>query len=205
VSLTNVIALLECQAGEATRSTRSRRGQNTTSFSVSAEAAIPCESENEVDEVFDSFTRARARTRTEGETGELPPSTSSTSLDLPPSTVTLLRHCRCQDCQRFSRDGNRYTCDAGIGGTKVGWSDGHAECDPAPHAWHYCAEYLGPTAGRHLVVWRYDDVAQQDAHVGPRAQTAAEATKDATVTSPTPRGPTSREGECQRGEDRKGA
>ena len=111
------------------------------------------------------------------------------------------------DCQRFSRYGEQYHCRAGIGGTKVRWSDGHRECDPAPAAWHYCAEYRGPTTGPHVIGWRYDavPVAQQDADVGPRAIAVVEATKDTTIVEDTPRGPTSREGQCQRGEDREGA
>lgn len=124
----------------------------------------------------------------------------------PPGRATVLRHCRCTDCQRFSRDGKRYHCEAGIGGTKVRWSDGRAECDPAPNAWHYCAEYLGPTAGRHLFVWRYDDTpapgAAQTRDVGPLAQTAGEAANDTTAAKGTRRGPTWREGQCQSSEDR---
>jgi hypothetical protein len=119
---------------------------------------------------------------------------------------TTLQHCRCVDCQRFSRDGQQYHCRAGIGGTKVRWSDGHRECDPAPAAWHYCAEYKGPVRSPHTFVWRYDDapVAQQDVDVGPRAIVSAEAANDTTAASATPRRPTSREGQCQRGEDRVG-
>lgn len=88
---------------------------------------------------------------------------------------TILQHCRCVDCRRFSRDGDHCACAAGIGGTKVRWSDGHCECDPAPAAWHYCAEYLGPTVSPHTFVWRYDDapVAHRAADVGPRSQPAA--------------------------------
>lgn len=120
---------------------------------------------------------------------------------------TTLQHCRCADCQRFSRNGEQYHCRAGIGGTKVRWSDGHRECDPAPDAWHYCAEYHGPTTSPHVIVWRYDEapVAQQAVDVGPRAQTAIGATTDTTAANGTPRGPMSRDGQCQRGEDREGA
>lgn len=110
---------------------------------------------------------------------------------------TVLKHCRCNDCKRFSRDGQHYHCDAGIGGTKVRWSDGHRECDPAPDAWHYCAEYLGPRISPHTFVWRYDDMPQQAADVGPRSHVAGEAANHTNAADRTPRGPTSRDGQCE--------
>lgn len=158
MALTNVIALLEGQAGEATRSTRSRRGQTTTSFSLSVDAAVPCESGNEVDEVSNSFTRAQARAQAhararEGEIGGRTPSTSRTSSDAPPATVILLRHCRCVDCRKFSEWYGDYLCADGIGGTKVIWATGRRVCEPVPDAWHYCAGYHGPQISKDVWVW----------------------------------------------------
>jgi hypothetical protein len=88
---------------------------------------------------------------------------------------TVLKHCRCQDCRRL-RDGQ---CAVGI----------MVAGDYPPNAWHYCAEYLGPAISPDTFVWRYDDppVSQQAAHVGPRAETAGEATKEATAAHGTPR------------------
>jgi hypothetical protein len=63
-----------------------------------------------------------------------------------------LPQCRCRDCTKFSQDdlGKSY-CEEGIGGTRIRFSDGHMECEPAPEDWHYCQGYDGPIRSKHVV------------------------------------------------------
>ena len=158
MALTNVIALLEGQAGESARLTRLPRGQTTTSQSLSVDAAVHCESKREVDEVSNSFTRAQAHARAwEGDMGGQTSSTSRTSSDAPPSTVILLRHCRCMDCRSFSKVNGEYFCSEYIGGTAVVWATGKRQCDPSPAAWHYCACYHGPQISKDVWGWRREN------------------------------------------------
>jgi len=72
----------------------------------------------------------------------------------PGNAVTLLRHCRCIDCRKFSQDaGGEYFCEDYIGGTAVVWGTGRRVCDPPPDAWHYCAGYDGPQTSKDVFVW----------------------------------------------------
>ncbi len=71
----------------------------------------------------------------------------------PGNAVTLLRHCRCLDCRKFSKVGGDYFCSEYIGGTSVVWVTGQRVCDPPPDAWHYCACYDGPQISRDVWVW----------------------------------------------------
>jgi hypothetical protein len=70
-----------------------------------------------------------------------------------PPTATVLRHCRCMDCRRFSKVGGEYFCSEYIGGTSVIWATGKRECDPPPDAWHYCSHYNGPQISKDVWVW----------------------------------------------------
>ena len=70
-----------------------------------------------------------------------------------PRNVTLLRHCRCQDCLKFSHAGSTYFCRDYIGGTAIVWATGERFCDPPPDAWHYCAGYNGPQVSKDVWVW----------------------------------------------------
>jgi len=79
----------------------------------------------------------------------------------PASNVTILRHCRCRDCRKFSKVGSEYFCQDHIGGTAVVWATGERVCDPPPDAWHYCAGYGGPLVSKDVWTW-------------PRARTSAE-------------------------------
>ncbi len=74
----------------------------------------------------------------------------------PPAKVTILRHCRCIDCGRFSREGGTCFCEAGIGGMGVVWATGERVCRPEPDQWHYCAEYDGPRISGDVFVWRHE-------------------------------------------------
>jgi hypothetical protein len=68
--------------------------------------------------------------------------------------VTILRHCRCIDCRKFSHVAQDYFCSEYIGGTKVVWATGRRECAPPPEAWHYCSHYDGPQVSKDVWVWR---------------------------------------------------
>jgi hypothetical protein len=71
----------------------------------------------------------------------------------PSSDVTILRHCRCMDCTRFSKVGGEYFCSEYISGTSVVWATGKRECDPPSDAWHYCSRYDGPQISTDVWVW----------------------------------------------------
>lgn len=88
-------------------------------------------------------------------TGNSPPS---------PRSVTILRHCRCIDCGKFSRDeAGECFCSEYIGGTKVTWMTGERTCDPPPEAWHYCSCYDGPQISKDVWVWHHDQGEQSHA------------------------------------------
>ena len=65
----------------------------------------------------------------------------------PPDHVTILRHCRCQDCEHWIR--HPYTeCRHGI------IRNGVKEQPEYPaEAWHYCALYRGPQISKDVFVW----------------------------------------------------
>ena len=68
--------------------------------------------------------------------------------------MTVLKHCRCTDCRKFSADGaGNYFCRDYIGGTAVVWATGERFCNPSPEAWHYCAGYDGPQISKDVWVW----------------------------------------------------
>jgi len=98
------------------------------------------------------LTRAHAR---KAQTGKACSATDDgVSPCRPPSVdVTILKHCRCIDCRKFSKVEGEYCCRDGIGGTKVVWGTGERICDPPPEAWHYCAGYHGPQISRDVWVW----------------------------------------------------
>ncbi|MCE5327864.1 MAG: hypothetical protein LLG01_15770 [Planctomycetaceae bacterium] len=70
-----------------------------------------------------------------------------------PAPVTLLRYCRCTDCQKFFNSAGQYYCADYIGGTKVVWGTGERFCDPPPDSWHYCAGYDGPLISKEVMAW----------------------------------------------------
>ena len=91
-------------------------------------------------------TRAGARTRAIAVNRENPVT--------PGNAVTLLRHCRCIDCRKFTQDAvGEYFCEDYIGGTAIVWGTGRRVCDPPPDAWHYCAGYDGPQISKDVFVW----------------------------------------------------
>ena len=96
---------------------------------------------------------ARARARDGAYTpkpGNQPVTSNSVA---PPVDVTILRHCRCVDCEKFFRDGlGESFCAEGIGGTKVCWGTGERVCDPPAESWHYCACYSGPQISKDIYV-----------------------------------------------------
>jgi len=72
----------------------------------------------------------------------------------PPASVTVLRHCRCIDCRKFSQDAaGEYFCEDRIGGVAIVWPTGRRICEPPPDAWHYCAGYDGPQISKDVFVW----------------------------------------------------
>jgi len=75
------------------------------------------------------------------------------SMPATPAPATILRHCRCSDCLRFSCVAGEYFCSEYIGGTAVVWATGERFCDPPPDAWHYCACYHGPQVSKDVFVW----------------------------------------------------
>ena len=104
---------------------------------------------------------ARARARDGAYTpkpGKEPVRTETGKAPLAPSTpsadVTILRHCRCQDCIGFSGKAGQYVCVHDIGGTKITWATGQRQCDPPPDAWHHCSHYHGPQISTDVWVWR---------------------------------------------------
>ncbi len=90
----------------------------------------------------------------------------------PPGSVTVLKHCRCQDCRNFHCVAGEYCCRDGIGGTKVVWATGERICDPPPETWHYCAGYHGPQISRDVWVWPKGS--HQAAQVGAGSTISAE-------------------------------
>ncbi len=75
---------------------------------------------------------------------------------LPPA-VTILKHCRCVDCRKFSRQDS--TCAEGIGGTWHLWATGQ-QVEPADQ-WHYCAFYQGPQVSKDVWVWPRSVVSEE--------------------------------------------
>lgn len=71
-----------------------------------------------------------------------------------PQKVTILRHCRCSDCRKFSRQGGMFFCSEFLGGTGTVWGTGERTCDPPPDAWHYCSCYDGPVINKDIWVWQ---------------------------------------------------
>ena len=64
-----------------------------------------------------------------------------------PLNMTVLKLGRCTDCKRFSQaQGGDHVCASMIGGTRVNWGTGVCTCEPQPEAWHYCRDYIGPSA-----------------------------------------------------------
>jgi hypothetical protein len=115
---------------------------------------------------FSGLSPSRARTRVEGYTpnpgnrpvtGNIPPA---------PSKVTILRHCRCQDCRHWIK-APYSMCRHGlvVNGMK-------AIPEYPAHEWHYCALYHGPQVSKEVWVWKRD--ANSSESVEPRpAETAA--------------------------------
>ena len=67
-----------------------------------------------------------------------------------PTAVTILKHCRCADCRKFTHQTS--TCSEGIGGTWRVWPTGKQVSQPADR-WHYCMFYQGPQISRDVWVW----------------------------------------------------
>ena len=66
---------------------------------------------------------------------------------MPPCHVTILRHCRCQDCEHWIRPPYN-ECRHGI------IRNGVKERPEFPaDAWHYCALYQGPQISKDVFVW----------------------------------------------------
>ena len=142
---------------------RSCRGFSKTYAPATHSQFSTCEDRAEVAEVFHSLTRAQARAGEEEWGGEhLQPMQPLRA----PRQATILRHCRCSDCLKFSNVASEYFCSEYIGGTAVVWATGKRRCDPAPDAWHYCASYRGPQISRD--VWAFPrSTAQKE---GPRQE-----------------------------------
>jgi hypothetical protein len=83
-------------------------------------------------------------------------------MEAPLGKVTILRHCRCIDCQKFMQAGGMYFCQDYIGGTAIVWATGKRVCDPPPGAWHYCSCYDGPQISTDIWVWRRVDVCVEE-------------------------------------------
>lgn len=83
---------------------------------------------------------------------------------MPPLKVTILRHCRCIDCQKFFKDAvGAYFCRDYIGGTVVSVT-GERVCDPPPETWHYCAGYDGPQISKDIFIWKYQQGGESHAN-----------------------------------------
>ena len=104
--------------------------------------------------------RTRARGARPGETGSRGSRGSQGSHPVPPLDVTLLKHCRCADCLRFrSRDSSPMACRIRF-------------CQPEPHVWHYCADYLGPQISRDVWAWPRRPRAEVAGVAGPSGESA---------------------------------
>ncbi len=128
----------------------------------------------EVAEVFHSLNAcAGARAHARGaQSGDKPLQPMQPMRAPLPGFVTVLKHCRCQDCRHFHCVAGEYYCTEHVGGTKVRWSDGYRQCDPPPDAWHYCALYHGPQISRD--VWAWPKATPQAADVGAHSQDSRE-------------------------------
>ena len=77
--------------------------------------------------------------------------------------VTVLHHCRCQDCEHWSAWAHGGSCRHmtirnGVRGV----------VEYPPDAWHWCRRYRGPRVSRDVWVWRHPaTVAAQGRDVGP--------------------------------------
>ena len=69
------------------------------------------------------------------------------SCKTPPSQVTILRHCRCQDCRHWIR-APYAMCRHGlvVNGVK-------AVPEYPADEWHYCAMYHGPQVSKEVWLW----------------------------------------------------
>jgi len=91
-------------------------------------------------------TRARVGGKPEKAATNPQPATGRTR-KAPPAQVTILRHCRCQDCEHWIRHPHN-ECRHGI------ISNGVKERPEYPaDAWHYCALYRGPQISKDVFVW----------------------------------------------------
>lgn len=136
---------------------RSCRGRSATYAAISPSSSSTCGAPAGVAEVFHSSTHApahaRAHTRAREQQVDAGPVQTPQPLHVP-AEVTLLKHCRCMDCQRFYMAmGGEFYCEFYIGGTRVEWATGKRYCDPPPDAWHYCADYHGPQISKDVWAW----------------------------------------------------
>ena len=88
----------------------------------------------------------------------------------PPVSVTILRHCRCQDCRRW--DDTVGQCEARGLVRYVPKADYEPAMQPfwsdlgmiRPEQWHYCADYHGPQIS--MDVWAWPKATPTAAQVG---------------------------------------
>ena len=122
------------------------------------------------------YTRVRTHTIETNREKPVTPGNAVTRSQAPsPEAVTILKHCRCCDCRKFSREGKEYFCSEYIGGTCVVWATGKKTCDPPPDAWHYCACYHGPQISKDVWVWpRHGSAKVTEVATGPSSPPAAE-------------------------------
>lgn len=83
--------------------------------------------------------------------------------------MTKLRYCRCQDCEKLTReDGCWWRCAAGIGGTRYDPATVKHETVPHVAEWHYCRGYRGPILSDETMEAPCSEAkAAQDALFGP--------------------------------------
>ena len=98
------------------------------------------------------YRPTRTRTRVEvnpekGATKPQPATGRNSRLIPPPARVTILRHCRCIDCEQWIKHPYN-ACEHGL------ISNGVKDKPEYPaDAWHYCALYDGPQISKDVFVW----------------------------------------------------
>ena len=75
------------------------------------------------------------------------------SIPFDTSDVTVLRFCRCQDCEAFWLDAYAMEwCRADHMLWGIVWGTGEVTYTLKPSQWHYCGDYRGPTVVDDLMV-----------------------------------------------------
>ena len=116
---------------------------------------------------FSTLSPTRVRARDSGYTPNPGNQVVTGNRPVPPRRVTILMHCRCQDCRHWISEPHS-ECAHGI--IRNGLSE---QPEYPPDTWHYCALYHGPQISRD--VWVLPKTPRQAAHVGPRSKISHEA------------------------------